>query len=112
MRGRGDGSMLVEPDSLKCGRPGCNAGRFGLISPRNRQFRLGIEEMQAASLRGKANLVAAGDGGFRGHAGGGEAGAANPRLQQDLGAELFDDLDAGVEAESRSASAEREMLRP
>src|SRR6478672_2769915 len=65
--------------------------------PRDRQFDLGIEEMQTASLRRQADLVATHNDGFRRHAGGGDAGAAYPRLQQDLGAELFNHLDAGIE---------------
>src|SRR5712671_4278948 len=38
--------------------------------------------------------------------------AANPGLEQDFGAELFDDIDAGIEAGAWRAIAEREMLRP
>src|SRR6266702_3018682 len=85
---------------------------FWLDSARNRQLCLGIEEMQPASLRRKADLIAARDDGFRRDAGGGDAGAACPRLQQDLGAELFDDFDAGIETKARRAIAEHEVLRP
>ena len=86
--------------------------RFGLISPRNRQLGLGIEEMQATGLRRQADLIATRNRGFRWHAGGGDAGATYPRLQQYFGAELFDDLDAGIEAKARSAIAEHKVLRP
>ena len=68
--------------------------------------------MQTAGLRRQADLIAPRDDGFRGHAGGGDAGAAYPRLQQDLGAELFDDLDTGIETKARGAIAEHEVLRP
>ena len=96
----------------KSGRSGSNTKRFDPISRRNRQLGLGIEEMQPAGLRGQADLIAARDDGFGGHAGGGDAGAAYPRLQQDLGAELFDHLDAGIETKARGAVAECEVLRP
>ena len=43
---------------------GSKNGRFGLISPRNRQPGLGIEEMQTAGLRRQADLIAARNGGF------------------------------------------------
>src|SRR3954468_8701764 len=92
----------------KSGRSGSKTKRFGPISRRNRQLGLGIEEMQTAGLRRQANLIAARDDGFRRHAGGGDAGATDPRLQQDLGAELFDDVDAGIETEARGAIAEAE----
>jgi hypothetical protein len=36
-------------------------GGFGLISHRNRQLGLGIEEMQTAGLRRQADLIAARD---------------------------------------------------
>jgi len=68
--------------------------------------------MQTASLRRQADLIAARDGGFGGYTGGGDAGSADPRLQQDLGAELFDDLDAGIETKARRAIAEHKVLRP
>src|SRR5262245_14666018 len=97
---------------LKPGRSSRNNKGFRMGSPRNRQLGLGIEEMQAASLRRKADLVAARNRALRRHAGGGNAGTAYPGLQQDLGAELLDDLDAGIEIEARGAIAEREMLRP
>jgi hypothetical protein len=38
--------------------------------------------------------------------------AADPGLEQDLGAELFNDLDARIEAGARRAFAEHEMFRP
>ena len=63
MREGRDGSIFLEPRSF-----GSKNGRFGLISPRNRQLGLGIEEMQTAGLRRQADLIAARDGGFpRGH---------------------------------------------
>jgi hypothetical protein len=102
-----DGSIFLEPD-----RFGSKNRRFGLISRRNRQLGLGIEEMQTAGLRRKADLVTPRDGGFRRHPGGGNAGAAYSRLQQDLGAELFDHLDTGIETKARGAVAECEVLRP
>ena len=56
------------PSFWNPGRFGNKNGRFGLISPRNRQLGLGIEEMQTAGLRRQADLVAARDGGFpQGH---------------------------------------------
>src|SRR5205823_11428735 len=60
----------------------------------------------------KADPIAARDDGFRWHAGGSHAGGPYPRLQQDLGAELFDDLYAGIETKARGAIAEHEVLRP
>src|SRR5437867_3153636 len=65
-------------------------------SPRNRQLRLRIEEVQAAGLGGEADLIAARDLCFRRHASRGDAGAADAGLQQDFRAELLDDFDAGV----------------
>src|SRR5437879_10811273 len=63
----------------------------------NRKLRLGVEEMQTAELGREADLIAPHDRGLRGHAGNGNAMAADPGLEQDLGAELFDDFDAGIE---------------
>jgi predicted amidohydrolase YtcJ len=40
------------------------------------------------------------------------AGGADPGLQQDFRAELFDDFDAGIETRARGAIAEHEMFRP
>ena len=57
--------------------------------------------MQTAGLCRQADLVAAHNDGFCRHAGSCNAGAAYPRLQQDLGAELFDHLDARVETKAR-----------
>src|SRR3979411_2241416 len=80
-------------------------------SPQTRQLALRIEKMQPAGLGRKADLIAARDLGLRRHAGDRDAGGADPRLQQDLRAELFDDFDAGIEAEARRAVAEHEMFR-
>src|SRR5689334_24927063 len=66
--------------------------RCGVISPRNRQFCLGIEEMQTASLRRQADLIAARDGGFGGYTGGGDAGSPDPRPQQGSGGVVVADL--------------------
>jgi hypothetical protein len=101
MREMPDGSIFLEPGLLAA-----KTENFGPISRRNRQLGLGIEEMQTASLRRQADLIAARDRSFRGHAGGGDAGVAYPRLQQDLGAELLDDLHAGIETKARGAIAE------
>jgi hypothetical protein len=63
--------------------------------------------MQAAKLGRKADLIVPRDRGLRGDAGDSDALAADPGLEQDLGAELFDDFDAGIEAGARRAIAER-----
>ena len=68
--------------------------------------------MQAAELGRDADLIAARDHRLRGDAGHGDAGAADAGLEQDLGAELFDDFDAGIEAGSRRAFTEQEVFRP
>jgi hypothetical protein len=47
--------------------------------------------MQTAELGREANLIAPRDRGFGGDAGNGDAMVADPGLEQDLGAELFDD---------------------
>src|SRR5258705_2184969 len=94
----------------KSGRSRSKTKRFGPISRRNRQLGLGIEEMQPASLRRQANLIAARDDGFGGHAGGGDAGAAYPRLPPDLGAELFADLDPGIRTQAPGALAQHQRL--
>jgi CubicO group peptidase (beta-lactamase class C family) len=52
--------------------------------------------MQAAELRREADLVAPRDRRLGGDAGDGDAVAADPGFEQDLGAELFDDFDAGI----------------
>lgn len=57
-------------------------------------------------------MIASGYHGLRRHAGHGDALAADPGLEQDLGAELFDDFDAGIEAGTCRAFAEYEMFRP
>src|SRR5438046_7388867 len=66
--------------------------------------------MQPAGLRWDANLIAAGDRRLRRHASHRDAVIANPGLEQDLGAELFDDVDPGIEAQARRAVAEREVF--
>src|SRR5258705_7460731 len=81
-------------------------------SPQNRQLRFRIEKMQSTRLGGDADLVATRDFRFRGHAGHSDAGGANGGLEQDFRAELFDDFDAGIEAEPPRAFAECEMFRP
>src|SRR5882724_5598619 len=68
--------------------------------------------MQTAELGREADRIASRDRRLRGHAGNGDAGAANPGLKQNLGAELFDDFDAGIEAGAWRAIAEHEMFRP
>src|SRR5258705_12209673 len=79
-------------------------------SARNRQLSLGIEEMQTAGLRRQTDLIAARDDGFRRDASGGDAGAADPRLPPDLGAELFDHLDAGIKTKTPRAPATHDGL--
>jgi hypothetical protein len=49
-----DGSIFLGPGGF-----GSKNRRFGLISRRNRQLGLGIEEMQTAGLRRQADLIAA-----------------------------------------------------
>src|SRR5437764_13417120 len=95
-RGAGWFHLFWDPLSF-----GSKSSAFRPDSARNRQLGLGIEEMQAASLRRQADLIAARDDGFRRHASSGDAGAADPRLQQDLGAKLLDDLDPGIETKAR-----------
>ncbi|MEA2819316.1 MAG: hypothetical protein QOJ86_1320 [Bradyrhizobium sp.] len=68
--------------------------------------------MQTAGLGRKANLIAPRDRRLGGEAGNGDAMAADPGFEQDLGAELFDDLDAGIEAHAGRSIAGHHMFRP
>ena len=66
---------------------------------------LGIEEMQAAGLHRQAHLIASRDLGLGRNTGHRDARLADPRLQQDLRAELLHHLDLGGEAAAHGAVA-------
>src|SRR6185295_4909886 len=75
-------------------------------SPRNRQLRRGIEEVQPSELRRDPHLIAGRDFHLRGHTGDRQTIRADACLQQDFRAELLDDFDAGLETGAGRAVAE------
>src|SRR5205085_6583123 len=78
----------------------------------NRKLGLGVKEVQTTELGRETDLIAPSDRGLGTHPGNTDAIAAHPGLQHNLGAELFDDFDAGIEPRPRRAIAEHQMFRP